>query len=81
MSANGDTNIGAMIAEGLTKVGQDGTLTIEEGRTLGHELEIVDGIKINRGWISPHFITDHRRGVCELEDAYILIIEKRIFSI
>ena len=78
ISANGDETIGNTIAEAMTKVGKDGVITVEESKTLMTELETVDGMQFDRGYLSPYFVTDPDRMECVLEDPYILIHEKKI---
>jgi len=78
ISANGDTTIGNTIAEAMKKVGKDGVITVEESRTMVTELQTVDGMQFDRGYLSPYFITDPDRMECVLEDPYILIHEKKI---
>jgi chaperonin GroEL len=78
ISANGDTVIGDIIAEAMEKVGKDGTITIEEAKTIDTTLELVQGMQFDRGYLSPYFVTDQERMECVLEDALILIHEKKI---
>ena len=78
ISANGDTTIGNIIAEAMKKVGKDGVITVEESRTMITELQTVDGMQFDRGYLSPYFITDPDRMECVVEDPYILIHEKKI---
>src|ERR1700743_2845118 len=78
ISANGDTTIGNTIAEAMKKVGKDGVITVEESRTMSTELQTVDGMQFDRGYLSPYFISDPDRMECVLEDPYILIHEKKI---
>jgi len=78
ISANGDTEIGNTIADAMKKVGKDGVITVEESRTMTTELQTVDGMQFDRGYLSPYFISDPDRMECVLEDPYILIHEKKI---
>jgi chaperonin GroEL len=78
ISANGDTTIGNTIAEAMKKVGKDGVITVEESRTMTTELQTVDGMQFDRGYLSPYFISDPDRMECVLEEPYILIHEKKI---
>ncbi|MFY9572561.1 MAG: chaperonin GroEL, partial [Blastocatellia bacterium] len=80
ISANGDATIGNLIAEAMSKVGQDGVITVEESRTLETALEVVEGMQFDRGYLSPYFVTDPERMEAVLEDALILIHEKKISS-
>ncbi len=81
ISANGDEKIGQIIASVYEKTGKDATVTVSEGKTLTTELEFVEGVKFNRGYISPHFITDPTTGKAELENPYILLVNQRISNI
>jgi chaperonin GroEL len=78
ISANGDATIGTTIAEAMQKVGKDGVITVEESKTMITELQTVDGMQFDRGYLSPYFVTDPERMEAVLEDPYILIHEKKI---
>jgi chaperonin GroEL len=78
ISANGEVEIGNLIARAMEKVGKEGVITVADGKTLENELEVVEGMKFDRGYISPYFITDNKTMKCELENPYILIFEKKI---
>jgi chaperonin GroEL len=80
ISANSDSTIGDVIAEAMNKVGKDGVITVEESKTMTTELQTVDGMQLDRGYLSPYFVTDPERMECVLEDPYILIHEKKINS-
>ncbi len=78
ISANGDTSIGKMIAEAMKKVGNEGVITVEEAKSLETELDIVEGMQFDRGYLSPYFITNAEKMIVELDDPYILIHEKKL---
>jgi chaperonin GroEL len=78
ISANGDATIGTTIAEAMKKVGKDGVITVEESKTMVTELETVEGMQFDRGYLSPYFVSDPERMECVLEEPYILIHEKKI---
>ncbi len=80
ISANNDASIGELIAEAMDKVGKDGVITVEEAKSMATTLDVVEGMQFDRGYISPYFITDPERMECVLEDAFILIHEKKISS-
>src|SRR5438309_5704973 len=81
ISANNDPEIGAMIAEAMDKVGKDGVITVEESQTFGLELELVEGMRFDKGYISPYFVTDPERMEAVLEDPYILIANSKISAV
>jgi len=78
ISSNGDANIGQMIAKAMQKVGNEGVITVEEAKALDTEVDIVEGMQFDRGYISPYFITNVEKMLAELEDAYILLHEKKL---
>jgi chaperonin GroEL len=80
ISANNDPTIGKIIAEAMKKVGKDGVITVEESKTMETQLEVVEGMQFDRGYLSPYFVTDPERMEVALENAYILIHEKKISS-
>ena len=81
ISANNDREIGKLIAQAMEKVGKDGVITVEDGKTQDTRLELVEGMRFDRGYLSPYFITDPERMEVSLEDPYILIYEKKISAI
>jgi chaperonin GroEL len=81
ISANGDVSVGKMIAEAMAKVGNEGVITVEEAKSLETELEVVEGMQFDRGYISPYFITNADKMMAELEEPYILIHEKKLSSL
>src|SRR5271165_7146457 len=81
ISANGDATVGKMIAEAMAKVGNEGVITVEEAKSLDTELEVVEGMQFDRGYISPYFVTNAEKMMAELEDPYILIHEKKLSSL
>ncbi|OFW16001.1 MAG: chaperonin GroL [Acidobacteria bacterium RIFCSPLOWO2_02_FULL_59_13] len=80
VSANNDKTVGNIIAEAFKKVGKDGVITVEESKTMETQLEVVEGMQFDRGYLSPYFVTDPERMECSLEDVHILIHEKKISS-
>jgi chaperonin GroEL len=78
ISANGDTGIGNILAEAMNKVGQDGVITVEEAKGLETTLETVEGMQFDRGYLSPYFVSDAEKMICEAENPYILICEKKV---
>ena len=78
ISANGDNTIGDIIAEAMEKVGKEGVITVEEAKGMATELDVVEGMQFDRGYLSPYFVTDAEKMQCSLEDAFILIHEKKI---
>ncbi len=81
ISANGDSAIGEMIARAMQKVGNEGVITVEEAKSLETELDVVEGMQFDRGYLSPYFITNAEKMVADLEDPYILIHEKKLSSL
>src|SRR3954449_5703545 len=78
ISANGDTEIGRFLAEAMQKVGNDGVITVEEAKSLETELEVVEGMQFDRGYISPYFVTNAEKMKVELDDPYVLIYDKKL---
>ena len=78
ISANGDLDVGTMISEAMQKVGKEGVITVEEAKSLTTELEVVEGMQFDRGYISPYFVTNAEKMFAELEDPYILLHEKKV---
>lgn len=81
ISANGDTEIGSLIGRAMERVGKDGVITTQDGKTLSTELELVEGMSIDRGYISPYFVTDAKTQKAEFEDAFVLVSSKKISTI
>ena len=81
ISANGDTEVGAMIAEAMAKVGNEGVITVEEAKSLETELDVVEGMQFDRGYLSPYFITNPDKMIAELEDPFILLHESKLSSL
>ena len=81
LSANGDAEIGKMISEAMDKVGKEGTITVEEAKTLDSSLDVVEGMQFDKGYLSPYFVTDPESMECELENPFILLFEKKISNL
>ena len=81
LSANGDEEIGKMISEAMDKVGKEGTITVEEAKTLESSLDVVEGMQFDKGYLSPYFVTSPDNMECELEDPFILLFEKKISNL
>jgi chaperonin GroEL len=78
VSANGDRDIGMLLGQAMQKVGSDGVITLQQARSIDTELDFVDGMQFDRGYVSPHFITNQQKMICELEDPYILLHEQKL---
>src|SRR6185437_4326034 len=78
ISANGERDIGEMIAQAMQKVGNEGVITVEEAKSLETELDVVEGMQFDRGYISPYFVTNAEKMIAELDNPYILIHEKKL---
>ncbi|MGH9284261.1 MAG: chaperonin GroEL, partial [Acidimicrobiales bacterium] len=81
ISANNDSEIGGMISEAIDKVGKDGVITVEESQTFGMDLELVEGMRFDKGYISPYFVTDSERMEAVLEDPYLLLVSSKISAV
>jgi chaperonin GroEL len=81
VAANGDSEIGNILADAMEKVGKDGVITVEEGKSLKTDFEVVEGMQFDRGYLSPYFVTDPQTMECVLEDAYVLIHEKKVTNV
>jgi len=81
ISANNDAEIGGLISDAMERVGKEGVITVQDGKTIEDELEVVEGMRFERGYISPYFITDPKTQICELENPLILLVEKKVSRI
>ena len=81
ISANGDRSIGDFIAQAMDKVGNEGVITVEDAKGLNTELEVVEGMLFDRGYLSPYFVTNADKMSCELENPYILIHDKKLSNL
>jgi chaperonin GroEL len=81
ISANGETEIGELLAEAMDKVGNEGVITVEEAKSLANELEVVEGMQFDRGYLSPYFITDAEKMICNMENPYILLHEAKLSNL
>merc|ERR1719378_833181 len=81
ISANGENEIGDLLSEAMERVGKEGVITVQDGKTLHNELDVVEGMRFDRGYISPYFITDNKAQTVEFENPLILLVEKKISSL
>jgi len=81
ISANSDVEVGTLISDAMERVGKEGVITVQDGKTIENVLEVVEGMKFDRGFISPYFITDAKTQVCELENPLILLVEKKVSNL
>lgn len=81
ISANGDKSVGDLISDAMKKVGKEGVITVKDGKTLNDELEIIEGMKFDRGYISPYFVNTAKGAKVEYQDALLLLSEKKISSV
>jgi len=81
ISANADVEVGSLISDAMERVGKEGVITVQDGKTIENVLEVVEGMKFDRGFISPYFITDAKTQVCELENPMILLVEKKVSNL
>ena len=81
ISANGDSEVGQLIATAMEKVGKEGVITVADGKTLENELEVVEGMKFDRGYISPYFVTDNKTMKAEFENPFVLVYEKKVSNL
>ena len=81
ISANSELEIGQLIADAMERVGKEGVITVNDGKTMVNELEVVEGMKFDRGYISPYFVTDNKTQTCEFENPYIMLVEKKVSTL
>merc|ERR1712228_833214 len=81
ISANSDVEVGSLISDAMERVGKEGVITVQDGKTLENELEVVEGMKFDRGYISPYFITSPKNQKAEFENPLILLVEKKVSSL
>src|SRR5690606_19481443 len=81
ISANSDWDIGQIIADAIDKVGKEGVITVEDGKSLHNELDVVEGLQFDRGYLSPYFINNQDKQIAELDNPFILIVDKKVSGI
>merc|ERR1719262_613181 len=81
ISANGDAGVGQLIADAMEQVGKEGVITVQDGKTLEDEFEVVEGMKFDRGYISPYFMTNNKTQKAEYENPLVLLVEKKVSSL
>merc|ERR1712003_150901 len=81
ISANADAEIGGLLSDAMERVGREGVITVQDGKTLDNVLEVVEGMKFDRGYISPYFITNAKTQTCEMENPLILLVKKKVSNL